>query len=203
MNFCHFLVTLHGSLLLCRYWLDQCPDDVFWNQSDTGWAKAAWFVGPWIQGSCLFIHELPTFSPDLTLKVIHDDVIKWKHFPRYWSFVRGIHRSTVNSPRKGQWRGALMNFFDLRLNKRLSKQSWGWLFETPSRLLWRHCNFEITGYSPNVTWDAIDTSKSNAVICTNRGGPPHWARHSGGWWTGRANNVMELYRHRWVSAKKT
>ena len=39
---------------------------------------------------------------------IHDDVIKWKHFPRYWPFVRGIHRSPVNSPHKGQWRGALM-----------------------------------------------------------------------------------------------
>ena len=38
---------------------------------------------------------------------IHDDVIKWKHFPRYWQFVRGIHRSPVNSPHKGQWRGAL------------------------------------------------------------------------------------------------
>ena len=38
----------------------------------------------------------------------HDDVIKWIHFPRYWPFVRGIHRSTVNSPLKGQWRGALM-----------------------------------------------------------------------------------------------
>ena len=38
----------------------------------------------------------------------HDDVIKWKHFPRYWPFVRGIHRSPVNSPHKGQWRGALM-----------------------------------------------------------------------------------------------
>ena len=38
---------------------------------------------------------------------IHDDVIKWKHFPRYWPFVRGIHRSPVNSPHKGQWRGAL------------------------------------------------------------------------------------------------
>ena len=37
----------------------------------------------------------------------HDDVIKWKHFPRYWPFVRGIHRSPVNSPHKGQWRGAL------------------------------------------------------------------------------------------------
>ena len=31
-------------------------------------------------------------------------------------------------------------FFDLHLNKRLSKQSWGWWFETPSRPLWRHCN---------------------------------------------------------------
>ena len=38
----------------------------------------------------------------------HDDVIKWKHFPRHWPFVRGIHRSPVNSPHKGQWRGALM-----------------------------------------------------------------------------------------------
>ena len=32
-------------------------------------------------------------------------------------------------------------FFDLRLNTRLSKQSWGWWFETPSVLLWRHCRF--------------------------------------------------------------
>ena len=39
---------------------------------------------------------------------MHDDVIKWKYFPRYWPFVRGIHRSLVNSPHKGQWRGALM-----------------------------------------------------------------------------------------------
>ena len=38
----------------------------------------------------------------------HDDVIKWKHFPCYWPFVWGIHRSPVNSPHKGQWRGALM-----------------------------------------------------------------------------------------------
>ena len=38
----------------------------------------------------------------------HDDVIKWKHFPRYWPFVREIHRSPVNFPHKGQWPGALM-----------------------------------------------------------------------------------------------
>ena len=34
----------------------------------------------------------------------HDDVVKWKHFRRYWPFVQGIDRSPVNS----QWRGALM-----------------------------------------------------------------------------------------------
>ena len=41
-------------------------------------------------------------------KCHHKDVIKCNHFPRYWPFVRGIHRSPVNSPHKGQWRGALM-----------------------------------------------------------------------------------------------
>ena len=38
----------------------------------------------------------------------HDDVIKWKQFPRQWPLVRGIHRWPVNFPRNGQWRGALM-----------------------------------------------------------------------------------------------
>ena len=38
----------------------------------------------------------------------HDDVIKWKHFPCYWTCVRDIHRVLANSPHKGQWRGALM-----------------------------------------------------------------------------------------------
>ena len=38
----------------------------------------------------------------------HNDTIKWKHFPCYWPFVWGIHRSPVNSPHKGQWRGALI-----------------------------------------------------------------------------------------------
>ena len=63
----------------------------------------------------------------------HDEIIKWKHFPRYWPFVRRIHRSPVNSHRKGQWRGTC-------LNKRLSKQSWGLWFGMPLCPLWRHCN---------------------------------------------------------------
>ena len=76
----------------------------------------------------------------VTYAGIHDDGIKWKHFPRYWTSVRGIHRSPVNSPHKGQWRGALMFsliwvWIDGCVNK-----SWGWWLETLSRPLWCHCN---------------------------------------------------------------
>ena len=54
-------------------------------------------------------HSISTHWPLGDFKeILHDDVIKWKHFLRYWPFVWGIHRSLVNSPHKGQWRGALM-----------------------------------------------------------------------------------------------
>ena len=68
----------------------------------------------------------------------YDDVIKWKHFPRYRSFVRGIHRSPVNSLHKGQWRGALMFSLICVWINGLIKQSWGWWFKTPESSLWRH-----------------------------------------------------------------
>ena len=42
------------------------------------------------------------------LALQYDDVIKWKYYPRYWPFVRGIHWSQVVSPDKGQWGGALI-----------------------------------------------------------------------------------------------
>ena len=68
----------------------------------------------------------------------------WRHqmetFPRYWPSVRGIHRPRVNSPHKGQWLGTLMFLFDLRLNKRFSKQWWVLWFETLSCPLWHHCS---------------------------------------------------------------
>ena len=54
--------------------------------------------------------------------------------------MRGIHRSPANSPHKGQWRGALVFSEICAWIKRLSKQSWGWWFEVPSRSLWRHRN---------------------------------------------------------------
>ena len=54
-------------------------------------------------------------------------------------------------------------YFYLRLNKRLSKQSWVWWFETPLRSLWCHCN-DYTANGPgnrrvgvHVTGVEIDT----------------------------------------------
>ena len=70
------------------------------------------------------------------------------NIPALLAICAGIHRPPVNSPHKGQWRGALMFSFNLCLNKRLSKQSRGWWFEAPSCPLWRHCN-EICCYDLN------------------------------------------------------
>ena len=44
----------------------------------------------------------------LIIQYAHDDVTKWKHFPRYWPFLRGILWWPVDSPHNGQWRGAMM-----------------------------------------------------------------------------------------------
>ena len=51
---------------------------------------------------------VPKIISNHTIWIMHDDVIKQKHFPRYCTFVRGIHRWPVDSPYKGQWRGAFI-----------------------------------------------------------------------------------------------
>ena len=78
------------------------------------------------------------------ISCFYDDVIKWKHVPRHWLMCRNspvtAGKSPVNSPHTDRRRGALMFFFDMRLNKRLSKQSRRRWFQAPWRSLWRHCN---------------------------------------------------------------
>ena len=70
-----------------------------------------WLFEIWISFSLTmqYFSTWPTRSTiSRNIECQHDDVTKWKHFPRCWSFVRGIHRSPVDSPLKGQRRGALM-----------------------------------------------------------------------------------------------
>ena len=70
----------------------------------------------------------------------HDDVIKWKHFPRYWPFVRGIHGHR-GSPRTKASDAELCLFSMICACRNgwvyISGHRW---FETPPRSLWRHCN---------------------------------------------------------------
>lgn len=55
-----------------RFWLDLGPDDLHWNISDTGWAKAAWssYFGPWTCGATLFVHHTSGFDPVQTLELL-------------------------------------------------------------------------------------------------------------------------------------
>nr|WP_238134333.1 AMP-binding protein [Calderihabitans maritimus] len=48
-----------GHIITGKFWLDLKPDDLHWNLSDTGWAKAAWssFFGPWNMGAAIFAHH--------------------------------------------------------------------------------------------------------------------------------------------------
>ena len=81
-----------------------------------------------------------------------DRVNKRRHYTHCRLLVLCEGNSTVTDefPSKRPVTRGVDVFFDLLLNKQLSKQSWGWLFETPSRSLWRHCN-EIVGRSDEPT----------------------------------------------------
>uniref|UniRef100_A0A669PLG3 medium-chain acyl-CoA ligase n=1 Tax=Phasianus colchicus TaxID=9054 RepID=A0A669PLG3_PHACC len=53
-----------GLTVSGRYWLNLTSSDIYWNTSDTGWAKAAWSIfSAWSQGACVFVHKMPQFSP--------------------------------------------------------------------------------------------------------------------------------------------
>ena len=91
----------------------------------------------WVEGYYRSNKTESLFVPTVAAK--HDAVIKWKLF-------------RVTGPLCGEFTGHRLIlaqrpvtrnfdvFYDLRLNKRLSKQSWGWWFETSSRSSCRHCN---------------------------------------------------------------
>lgn len=55
-----------------KYWLDLKEDDLHWNISDTGWAKAAWssYFGPWNCGTAIFVHHSTGFSAEQTLSLM-------------------------------------------------------------------------------------------------------------------------------------
>ena len=105
-----------------------------WGKAYCNIIKETWSVLPitGLKTNRLYtVHELG----NITIEEYHqhpyepyDAVIKWKHFPRYWKFVRGFtgHRWT---PHTKASEAELWCFLDQRLNKRLRKQWSGWWCE--------------------------------------------------------------------------
>ena len=95
------------------------------------------------------------------------EIAWWRHQMETFSALLALYAG--NSPVPGEFptqrpvTRSFDVFFDLRLNKRLSKQAWGWWFETPSRPLWRHRN-ENLRYTLRETTD----SKVLTLLITNR-----------------------------------
>ncbi|MGH7319181.1 MAG: AMP-binding protein, partial [Candidatus Rokuibacteriota bacterium] len=97
-----------GHRVTARYWIDLTPEDLHWNISDTGWAKAAWssFFAPFIAGAAQLVHNpTSTFNakraldilaqypitsmcgaPTIFRAVVLEDLGKWK-FPSLRSCI--------------------------------------------------------------------------------------------------------------------
>ena len=89
------------------------------------------------------------------------------HFPRYWPFVRGIHRSPVNSPHKGQWRGAFMfSLICAWINRWVNNREAGDLRRYPA-------HYEVIvmcfGSTPTVSTSAKAVIRKKLCLC--RTGP--------------------------------
>ena len=140
-------------------------------------------IRPSVTSLCTYIQTFAGYRDNIALYLYthwHDDVIKYNHFPRYWPFVRGIHRSPVNSPHKGQWRGALIFSFICAWINHLSKQSWGWWFEP--RPLWRHSNVYYLHHDPT---SVIDIMKLESSLLN---------------WSGPFCYVTHLSRKTWIKS---
>ena len=107
---CHGMIIVHINTFLCQtLWSVRplsCIQWCFNSPWNMNMANSFSGTSPFLQIPINIFVWNPQSLVEISLS--HDDVIKWKHFPRYWPFLRGIHWSPVNSPHKGQWRGALM-----------------------------------------------------------------------------------------------
>ena len=143
---CAALLSMHQSNLKQNDYLN------YLSHGFEAWRDLAiWrFIGYWNAPGGPYLKGISDLFPYTS----HDDVIKWKHFLRHWPFVRGPGELPAQRPVTRSFDV----FFDLRLNKRLSKQPWGWWFETSLRrqyndelLKWVHDDVIKYTHFPRVT----------------------------------------------------
>ena len=110
---------------------------------------------------------------------------KWFHLTTWWrhqmeTFSALLAICAGNSPVPGEFpaqrpvRRSFDVFFDQRLNKRLSKQSWGWWFETLSRSLWRHHNEILAMWLPFIAGFDLNSSPPSAAYMRQWIGSALW-----------------------------
>ena len=132
----HFIIAFHKKV---EYFHDQwfhVNNVMFYHtiMSNTSF-QSVWHAHTF----CFTCTYTPTRQHTYRFEWSHNDVIKWKHFPRYWPLCREFTGDRWIPHTKPMTRSFDVSC-DLRLNKRLSKQWWGWWFETSSCSLWRHPN---------------------------------------------------------------
>ena len=134
----HYLIQYwRRSTMLCGVIIPQWVDKKILSH-------AVSFKYTFYRPICFFINFYLTET-----SIAHDDVIKWKHFPRHWPVVWRIHRSPLNFPHKGQRRGALM----LSLICAWTKD---WVNSRDAGDLRHHrAHYDVTGTVWNVTGEFV------------------------------------------------
>ena len=129
-----------------------CQDDIYQQWTENGrWI--VYFIGKHIHCTCKLHHTTTkprTKTVKNSSKILslithqwlgsHRPLTWWRHQMETFSTLLTFCAVTGEFPPQKPVTRSFDVYFDLRLNKRLSKQSWGWWFETQSRPLWRHCN---------------------------------------------------------------
>ena len=136
--------------LPCPFWGEtpftgRCPNYQWSNSEEYGWINPLRRIAQPQQNKTMFIRYMYDCSFYTFL---------WYNAPSWWRDQMETLSTLLaicpgNSPATGEFPAqrpvtrSFDVFFDLHLNKRLSKQSWGWWLEMLSRPLWRHYNVPI------------------------------------------------------------
>ena len=111
-------------------------------------------------------HVAPEYNSKLSVTFLGLGMfIWWRHqmetFSALLALCVGNSSTTGEFPTQRQEARSFDVFFHQRLNRPLSKQSWGWWSGTPSRPLWRHCN----GKRCSLHFDACFHVCYQSIIC--------------------------------------
>ena len=129
------------------------------SRRSLGLSNTLWCHSALLMTCCCYVHLMHSHGK-MSEGIQINRVTWWHHQMETFSVLLAL--CAGNSPVTGEFpsqrpvKWSFDVFFNLRLNKRLSKPSWGWWFETSSRSLWRHTN-EIGSFKCT-TWEVLQRS---------------------------------------------